>query len=168
MSNISLKKIALEDVKIMAKYANNYNIWLKLTDSFPHPYSEKDAKEFIEKVINQKPTQTFKITKNNEFIGVITISPQKGIYHKNAEIGYWIAESFWGQGIGTQAVNLVVEYGFHTFSEIGKIIAKVFDTNVGSMRILEKNGFKKEAIIKKEAFKANEFIDIHYFYIFRN
>jgi ribosomal-protein-alanine N-acetyltransferase len=44
-----------------------------------------------------------------------------------------------------------------------RIYARVYHTNIGSMKVLEKNGFTKEAVIKHEAFKANEFKDVHYY-----
>lgn len=165
---IQLEKLDLADAKIMAEYGNNNNIWVNLSDSFPHPYFVQDAIGFVENENKKSPVQSFKITKNSEFIGVISFNPKKGIYKKNAEIGYWIAEPFWGQGIGSKAVELILKYGSETFPKIEKIIGKVFHKNIGSMIILERNGFKREAIIKKEAFKANQYIDIHYFYIYVN
>ncbi len=164
---IKLEKIILYDASIIAKYANNMNIWKNVTDSFPCPYFIENAIDYINIVTKKKPIQDFKITKNNEFVGLISAGLKSNIYSKTAEIGYWLAEPFWGQGIMTQAVKMIVSQTFESFDFIEKITAKVYHTNIGSMRVLEKSGFHKEAILVKEAFKENEFKDIHYYALFR-
>lgn len=72
------------------------------------------------------------------FVGVISL---KGIdlINKKASLGYWIGEEYWGKGIATAAVQLVISYAF---SEIGleEICAYVFPENRPSIRVLEKNG----------------------------
>lgn len=85
---------------------------------------------------------------------------QKDVYRKSTEIGYWIGESFWGKGIATQAVGLLVH---HAFEELGlaRLYAGIFEYNVGSIRVLEKNGFQKEGISKKAVFKNGKFWDEH-------
>lgn len=164
--SLKLQKPLLVDTAIIAKYANNINIWLNVTDGFPFPYFEENAIEFVNHINSQKPQQVFKITKNNDFVGFIGITPKKSIYRKTAELGYWIAEPFWGKGFATQAVKKILEYAFITFKQVIKYYAKVYHTNKASMRVLEKNGFKKEAVLKKQVIKANEIKDLHYYSLF--
>jgi len=164
---LKLQKPLLVDSAVIAKYANNINVWLNVTDSFPFPYFEENAIEFVNQVNAQKPQQVFKITKKNNFIGFIAITPKKSIYRKTAELGYWIAEPFWGKGFATQAVKLILDYAFKTFPQIIKYYATVYHTNNASMRVLEKNGFIKEAILRKQVVKANEIKDLHYYSLFR-
>ena len=65
----------------------------------------------------------------------------------HGEIGYVLDDTVWGKGYGTQIVRMVSEYAF---KEIGlrKIFARVVNTNHGSARILEKNGYALEAELK--------------------
>jgi len=165
---IKLEKLLLDDAGIIADYANNRNIWLNVTDSFPHPYFKLNAVEFINSVKNDIPQRVFKITKGGDFIGLIGVTPKEGIYKIVAEIGYWIAEPFWGKGYGTKAVNLILNYAFDTYKDVTKIVAKVYHTNVASARILVKNGFIQEAILYKEAVKNGELKDIICFRIYRS
>ncbi len=65
------------------------------------------------------------------------------------EIGYWLAESVWGKGVGTEAVALLIEYAWDTFKGVVRIEAPIFKRNVGSKRVLEKNGFEVEGILRK-------------------
>ena len=84
-----------------AKYGNNYNIRLNLTDTYPYPYSLVDASNFIEYCKTSKNELNLCIEFNNECIGLIGIIFKTGIYRKNGTMGYWLAEPFWGKGIMT-------------------------------------------------------------------
>jgi len=88
---------------------------------------------------------------------------QQDVYRKSVEIGYWLGEPFWGMGIATKAVGLIAS---HAFEDLGlmRIFAGVFEYNIGSMKVLERNGFQKEGIAKKAVFKSDKFWDEHRYY----
>ena len=90
--------------------------------------------------------------------GGIGIHPQEDIYCKNAEMGYWLAEPYWGKGIITKAVLQMIDYAFANF-DISRIYARPFGTNIGSQKVLEKAGFKLEARIEGSLFKKGEYLD---------
>nr|WP_255452598.1 GNAT family N-acetyltransferase [Aquimarina sp. RZ0] len=135
-------------------------MWNNVRDYFPHPYSEKDAESFIKITKSQAPKQSFAIEYKNNLCGVISLLVQKDIYHKSAEVGYWIGEPYWGHGIATKAVALITNYGFEKLNLI-RIYAGVFEHNIASMKILEKNGYKKEAIFRKAIYKNSKILDEH-------
>ena len=144
--NINSKKI----------YQNTLNI--------PYPYTLKDAKDWIAKNLKEmkkrKPNMiNFAIDINGEVVGGIGLNKIEG--HK-AEIGYWLAEKYWGQGIMTQAVKLVTEFGFKKL-KLKRIYAYVFSWNKASMKVLEKAGYKLEGILRKDVKKNNKFIDTYLF-----
>lgn len=153
------------DIKNLIKYASNRNIWNNLADAFPNPYTEADARAFIESVQRDFPRKILAIDMEGESIGSIGIFPESDIHQKNAAIAYWIAEEFWGQGITTQAVRRMVEYGFANF-DITRIYAKPFGLNKASHKVLEKAGFIREAIIKDGVYKNNQYLD-EYLYSIR-
>jgi len=142
----------------LVKYANNNKIAKWLTNGFPHPYTHADGKAFISMATKDNPTKVFAIDVNGEAVGSIGIFPQSDIHEKSAEMGYWLAEAYWGQGITTKAIQEIVEYGFQTF-DIVRIFAKPFSANQNSQRVLEKAGFLLEARLKKAIFKNGEFMD---------
>lgn len=76
----------------------------------------------------------------------------------NADIGYWIGESYWGKGYGTEAVRLLVRYAFDELKLI-RVYASVFESNRASMRVLEKSGFHLEVIIKSGIIKNDVVMD---------
>ena len=156
--NIMLRKWNESDLDNLVKYANNFNIAKWLTNGFPHPYTYKDGKAYLSMIANDNPAKVFAIEVNGEAVGSIGIFPQTDIHEKNAEIGYWLAEEYWGKEIMTEAINEIVTYGFQTF-DIVRIFARPFSTNLKSQRVLEKAGFILEARLKKALYKNGEFID---------
>src|SRR5690606_938234 len=94
------------------------------------------------------------ITIEDEFVGGIGLHPQNDIYRLNAELGYWLAEPFWGQGIISKAIQEMIQYGFAKLP-IQRIFARPFGSNLASQRVLEKNGFILEARIKGCLIKNN-------------
>ncbi|MFC2103421.1 GNAT family N-acetyltransferase [Bacteroidota bacterium] len=147
-----------EDKNSLLKYASNYNISKYLRDSFPHPYSEKDADRWIIAALYQNPELNFAIATNNELIGGIGITQQQDIYRYSAEIGYWLAEPFWGKGIATKSVKAMTEYVFNNF-KINRLFAGVFEGNEASERVLGKAGYKLEGISSKAVYKEDKFLD---------
>ncbi len=155
---IKLRPLELSDIKRLAEIANNRNISKNLRDGFPHPYTEFDARNFIQKCIKQNPTTLFAIDYEGLYVGNIGLVIGTDVYRKSAEIGYFIGEPYWNKGIVTQAVNIATAYGFE-FLAIERIHTGVFDYNLSSQRVLEKCGFKKEGIFRKAIFKNGKFYD---------
>ena len=156
--NFTLRPFIDSDLPSLVKYANNYNIAKYLTDQFPHPYTDEDGQKFISSVSNSNPVNVFAIEVNGEAAGAIGIFPQSDIHRKSAEMGYWLAEPFWGNGIMTRAIGEIVEYGFKTFT-IVRIFARPFSTNPASQRVLEKAGFTCEARLKDALYKNGIYMD---------
>jgi len=163
-SEINIRKLEVSDTLQLATLANNRKIWDNLRDYIPHPYTKSDAEFFINLTQNQDPQQSFGIEFKKQLCGVISLIIQKDVYRKSAEIGYWIGEPYWGNGIATKAVQLITKYGFETLNLI-RIYTGVFEHNPTSMKILEKNGYQKEGVFKKAVIKNNKILDEHRYYI---
>lgn len=144
----------------MAAYANNFNIFINLRDYFPHPYSLDDAIKFLNMNREIEPPQNFCIEYNRECVGAIGFLPLHDVYRKSAEMGYWLGEPFWGKGIVTEAVKAISSWVFNN-SDIVRLQAGIFEWNKGSMRVLEKAGYKFEGIFEKSIFKNNHQINEH-------
>jgi RimJ/RimL family protein N-acetyltransferase len=158
MMDFKLRSWNLNDLESLVKYANNKNVANFLTDGFPHPYTRENGKKFIELAMKNNPVRIFAIEVDGEAAGGIGIHPQMDIQRRNAELGYWLAEPFWGSGIMTRAIGQTVEYAFETF-DISRIFARPFGNNKGSQIILEKNGFKLEARFEKTLYKNGQYLD---------
>ncbi len=157
----------IPDAPTIAAHANNWNIAQNLTNRYPHPYSENDAKEFIDSVINENSDCIFAIEVYGEAIGSIGIIPQTDIHCKNAEIGYWLAEPYWGKGIASKAIKWMIDYAFRKYN-LNRIYAAVFGTNIASQKVLLKNHFVLEATFEKTIFKKGVYHDELIYSIRRN
>jgi len=156
--NIELRRFRETDAPGMAELANNEKISRNLRDGFPHPYTLQDAENFIKNCMDQDPVCIFAIENSGEYVGNIGLMPGQDVYRKSAEIGYFIGEPYWNQGIATVAVNLITDYGFNTLSMV-RIHTGIFEYNVSSQHVLEKCGFRKEGIFKKSVFKNERLWD---------
>lgn len=63
-------------------------------------------------------------------------------------VGYFLAEAHWGKGIGTEAVNLLLNFLFVDVN-VNRIQAEVMPVNEPSKKVLLKNGFIKEGMLRQ-------------------
>lgn len=158
MINFKLRPWTIKDLDSLVRYADNFNIARNMADVFPHPYTYEKGRAFIEMANQSDPPNILAIEVEGEAAGGIGLHPQQDIYRKNAEMGYWLAEPFWGKGIITEAIRQMVDYGFANL-DITRIYARPFGYNIGSQRALEKAGFVLEAKLEKTFYKNGEFLD---------
>ncbi|SNC66989.1 Protein N-acetyltransferase, RimJ/RimL family [Hymenobacter gelipurpurascens] len=156
--SFTLRPWSPDDLPSLIQSANNPAIAGFMNDQFPHPYTEETGRNFIQMASQANPVHIFAIEVDGRAVGGIGIHPGSNIERKNAEMGYWLAEHFWGRGIITEAVKQLVAYGFQTF-DINRIFARPFGTNLASQRVLEKAGFVLEARFEKTFFKNGEYLD---------
>jgi RimJ/RimL family protein N-acetyltransferase len=155
---VKLRSWGISDLNNLVTFANNWNVAKNLTDRFPHPYTEADGRWFIDFAARSETENIFAIEVEEQAVGGISIEPQTDIHKKNAELGYWLAESFWGRGIITTAIQTVIAFAFTTY-DINRIFARPFGTNHASHRVLEKNKFILEARFEKVLYKKGEYLD---------
>ncbi len=148
----------LRDVPDVTAHANNWNIAQNLTDRYPYPYTEDDAKTYINSVIKDDADIILAIEVNGEAIGSIGIMPQSDIYCKNAELGYWLSEPYWNKGIASKAAEWIINFAFNKY-DINRIYATVFGTNLASQKVLLKNNFTLEASLENVIFKNGIYQD---------
>jgi RimJ/RimL family protein N-acetyltransferase len=147
-----------DDVDALARYANNRKIWLNLRDGFPHPYTRQNARSFLEFVSGQDPITYYAIATPEEAIGGIGISINEDVHRLTAEMGYWLAEPFWGRGIMTETVIKLTDYVFEHFGLV-RVYAEPYAYNTSSCRVLEKAGFVLEGRMRSSAIKDGQITD---------
>jgi RimJ/RimL family protein N-acetyltransferase len=157
-ADIQLRAWQKEDAAALASIANNKKVWLNVRDRFPHPYTITNALEWIARESIQQPPQNFGVIYNGSVAGGIGVILKDDVYKKSIEIGYFIGEPFWGKGIATKAVSLLIPYITNQY-DVVRIYAEVFEHNKASMRVLEKSGFYLESIRKKAVIKNNVIMD---------
>src|SRR5690606_18367998 len=161
---VTLRRLTPDDAAALARLANNKKVWDHVRDYFPHPYSEDDARAFIDMVQREAPPLTFAIEHSGELCGVVGLVRQADVYRLNAEIGYWLGEPYWGRGIATRAVRLMTDYGFRELGLVS-IYAGIFAYNHASMRVREKCGYRQEGVFQKADYKDGRLRDEHVYAI---
>jgi [ribosomal protein S5]-alanine N-acetyltransferase len=159
MMQILIRPWQQKDAEPLVTLANNKKIWDHVRDYFPHPYTMKDAKEWLALNVGVTPVLNFVIEADGLFAGSIGMVPKTDVYKCNMEIGYWLGEPYWGKGIATIAIELICELIAKDYPHINRIYAEVFETNKASMRALEKNGFELECVRKKAVIKNGALLD---------
>ena len=166
--NCKIRKWKLTDAKDIAVALSNKKIQDNLRDGLPYPYSEQDGIDFISSMLsaNEDETFAFAITLDDKVIGSIGVFRQQNIHRQIAEMGYYIAEEYWGKGIMTDAVKQICNYVFKN-SDILRIYAEPFAYNTGSCRVLEKAGFQYEGTLRNNAVKNGKVIDMKMYSLLR-
>ncbi|NLT58840.1 MAG: GNAT family N-acetyltransferase [Clostridiales bacterium] len=158
--NIDLRPWCIEDAQAYTHNINNPNVSANLTDGVPYPFYVKDAIAFLERVLEADPAQQLHrtILVDDRVAGGITVRKQADIRRGTGMMGYFIGQPHWGQGIMTEVVGRICGEAFSQLS-IHRIEAQIFAPNLGSVRVLEKNGFVQEARLRQSILKRGQVQD---------
>lgn len=152
---ITLKTFTSTDIDDFMEWATDdevtkYMMW----NSYA---SRSEAESFFVNVVEKHPW--FKaICLGKKVIGSVTIDKGKGAHSCKAELGYVITRQYWGNGLATQAIKLASEAGFQDLN-VERIEAYVDPANTASQRVLEKNRFIREGLLKKCVIQKGEVKD---------
>ena len=131
---------------------------MNLRDRFPYPYTDRDARNWLDCIVGHQPETNFAISVAGEAVGGIGFILQPDVARRSAEIGYWLGEKFWGRGIATEAVVAVTDHAFANH-DLCRVYAHVFEWNRASARVLEKAGYEFEGRMRKSVTKDGKTID---------
>ena len=146
------------DLDALVRHANNANIAANLRDQFPHPYTRRAGIDYLDFVREQVPERSFAMQYGGEAVGGIGFQIGVDISRVSGEIGYWLSESCWGQGLATRAVAATSEWAFDAY-QVSRVFALVFSYNTASIRVLQKAGFAQEGVLRRSAIKNAVILD---------
>ncbi len=140
------------DEESLVKNINDKKVSRYMTPRVPYPYTKKDAMQWLGQCrayARTKKGYPFAIIIDNKVIGSVSL---ENIDLHKAELGYWLGRKYWGQGIMTEAVKMVTHFGFHKL-ELKRIYARAVVHNKASQKVLEKNGFSYEGLLRKDFYR---------------
>jgi ribosomal-protein-alanine N-acetyltransferase len=154
MKDFVLRKWQYNDAKDIAIEANNPNIAKNLRNVFPNPYTIEDAEWYVNDCISKEGNNqiTRAIEVDGKAVGSIGIFIMNDVYEKSGELGYWLSEDYWRNGITSRAVKQICKEAFAAF-DIVRIYAEPYDYNMGSRGVLEKAGFTYEGTMRNGVYK---------------
>lgn len=142
-TRLQLRQLQPEDQEAIYQLLNNPEV-AKQTARIPYPYTRAMAGEWIaampERVKDGEYVWAIVEKKQQKLIGCISFVWE--FAQKEAEVGYWLGQPFWGKGYMTEALAAVVEHAF-IFLPIRQLQANVRQNNGSSKQVLEKNGFQR-------------------------
>lgn len=152
---VNLRELRNNDARSIYENANDFAIY-RYTLRIPYPYNLEHARTFINKAQEGIKNKTgyqlgIELKKTKRIIGMMSLV-HVNYKKKNAEIGYWLGRKYWRRGVATEALKLILDFGFDGLN-LEKIYAKVMRPNKPSSGLLKKVGFelyseRKKAIIK--------------------
>lgn len=158
LDDLILRPWTSEDEASLVQHANNRNIWLNVRDRFPHPYTDNDAKLWI-KIANRDTTMlNLAMEVDQQAVGGLGVIFKDDVYHRTAEIGYWLGEAYWNQGLTSRAVAALSDYVLEHY-DIIRLYAGIFEHNIASARVLEKAGYEFEARLRNSVTKDGQTMD---------
>jgi RimJ/RimL family protein N-acetyltransferase len=158
LGDLRVRNWRRDDLDALLRSANNPKIAGNLRDQFPHPYTRRDAIDYLNYVRSMDVPMSFAMEYGGEAVGGIGFKLGTDIARLSVEMGYWLAEPLWGRGLTTRAVIAASEWAFDSYKII-RIFATVFSHNVASVRVLEKSGFEREGILRRSAIKNGVILD---------
>ncbi len=156
-----IRKWKRSDAKDLAIALSNKRIQDNLRDGLPYPYTEQDGADYISAMLSADENEVFAfaVTVDGRAVGSIGVFRRENIHRQTAELGYYLAEEYWGKGIMTEAVTQVCKYVFEK-SDVIRIYAEPFAYNAPSCRVLEKAGFQYEGTLRSNAVKNGKILDM--------
>src|SRR3989344_7000798 len=157
---INLRKLKKSDASSIYQNAKDFGI-AKYT-TLPHPYTLKNAEDFIKKTHQKiRKKKAFELgielKETNEIIGMMSLM-NIDYDNKNAEIGYWLGKKYWGRKIMKEAIKLILNFGFKKLKLV-RIYARVMHPNISSVKLLEKSGFQYEGRMRRTTLRKGKWMD---------
>ena len=157
-SDLLLRPYRPGDRDALIRLADNPEVSRGLADRFPCPYRPEDADAWIELTSTEERPLNFAVFWRDSFIGGAGLIPLTDTHHGTAEFGYWLGQPYWGRGLATRAAALLIAYAWAELPFI-RLQAEVFAWNLASMRVLEKNGFEREGVLRRHITKRGQVFD---------
>jgi RimJ/RimL family protein N-acetyltransferase len=159
---LCLRSWRSDDLDALVHHANDEQVARGVSDRFPHPYTREDGEHFLSG--NVLPlTNVFAIEINGEACGGIGIHRiGEGERRHGAEFGYWLGRAHWGRGLMTRTVAAFAPWAMREL-RLYRLQATVLDFNTASARVLSRNAFAEEGVMRCAVVKHGTLHDLRLF-----
>lgn len=156
------------DYERVATVCNDYDV-AKTTLAIPHPYTEDNAKDFINYTLEAtKAKQSYEYAicfkEDPSFVigcvGLMNINYNA----KKAELGYWIDKLHWGKGVATEASIAMIRFAFD-YLKLHSVIARHAVHNPASGKVMKKCGMTYVGLFREHEYRDGKFYDVDYYEI---
>jgi len=164
---IYLRPLEMEDIDSFILWLNDEEVRQYLMRT--SPLNKVREKEFVENLYKDDRDIVLGIVlkENDQLIGNIALH-RISIPYRQAGLGIFIGDkSCWSKGYGTEALNLILGYGFNQLN-LHRIHLTVLSFNARAIRAYEKVGFKREGVFREHIYRDGKYHDVYYMGILEN
>ncbi|MFB6228416.1 MAG: GNAT family N-acetyltransferase [Halobacteriales archaeon] len=161
--DVTLRTIEEEDLPFLRDTINDPAVRRHLARR--GPYNMPQERAFFENVVTDDDTLNLLVCRDGESAGTVglqTLTSPDG----SSEIGIFLAEAFWGEGVGTEAARLVTDHAFRE-RDRHRVEARVIEGNAASRALFETLGFRHESTMREAAFHDGEYVDMHWYAVLK-
>ncbi|MGM0903895.1 MAG: GNAT family N-acetyltransferase [Bacillota bacterium] len=161
-NRLVLRQIEKNDAKSVLKYLSDVEV-MKYYGLEPYQTVEDVLEEisWYESILNENTGIRWGITLRGEnevigscgFLNLVT-------QHQRTDIGFELSKDYWGKGIASEALEEVTKYGFEQMN-LQRIQALIEPPNIRSQKLVEKQGFLKEGLLRKYEYTCGKFDDLY-------
>jgi RimJ/RimL family protein N-acetyltransferase len=159
--DVTLRPVEPEDFEFIQRNRNHPEIRAGRSIFTPTVRAEVERRH-EQQISEDSDTVLLLVCVDDEPVGTVAMvreHPNDQVYRRG-ELAYWIAPEQWGNGYATAGSRLLLDYAFDRLN-LNKVVARAFDFNEGSRRVIEKLGFTEEGRLRREAFIDGEYVDVY-------
>lgn len=163
---VSLHVTEREDIEFLKRGVSRPAV-RRYMRTFRLPFNEQRyEREIFDEYDSTGDAASFVVRADGERVGSVQLAP---IFHERefANLGVWILPERQGNGYATEALKLLVEYGFSSL-RLHRISAETLAPNTASQRVLERVGFRHEGTRTEAGFVDGEYVDKEYYGLVRS
>jgi RimJ/RimL family protein N-acetyltransferase len=157
--DVTLRTIEEEDLRFLRDTLNDPAVRRYLGSRGPYNLAQEEA--FFENVVSEDDDLNLLICTDGNAAGTIGLHPLDPT-EGSSEIGIFLAEDYWDQGLGSEASRLVTDYAFRERAH-HRVTARVIEGNAASRALWESLGFRHEATMREAAFRDGEYVDVYWY-----
>ena len=157
-----LRRWHASDLDDLLRHADDAEVSRGLSERFPSPYTHADGEAFLRGDVLDFANPTFAIEIDGKACGGIGARPFAGDRGVGAEFGYWLGRAHWGRGVMSRVVGVFAPWAMQKLS-LRRLQATVLDFNRASARVLQKNGFVEEGVMRQAVRKHGRLHDLRLF-----
>lgn len=163
-SNVSLAAMERSDMPLVASWINDERI--SYYNGIRLPVSLEEQTAWFDRVAKDRGKKKLIIRNaRGTRVGMVSIFNQDD-RNRNAEVGVYVAPRHMGRGYALEALAMLLRYAFLELN-LHKVYARIFDFNKPSIKLFEKLGFRKEAVLKDELFTGGKYQDVLVYTIYQ-
>lgn len=156
-----LRPLRATDAACLQRHADDPAVAYNLFDGFPQPYTIEVAQAWCNRDhLDPRFAHVLGIVvERDDVAGCISVTPQDGVFGASAVIGYWLGQAYWGRGVTSEALSLLVPWAWDALPRTTRLWMPIYARNLASQGVARRAGFALEGRLALAVLKDGRAID---------